>query len=105
MGWEMVNSRSSGFRPDARAKIQYDNQYIYVLYQVRDRYVRGTFKNDLNMVCLDSCMEFFIQPDKKGPYFNFECNCIGTLLLYAHELTISRIHISVANAKIAITRC
>ena len=82
MGWEMVNGRSSGFRPDARAKIQYDNQYIYVLYLVRDRYVRGTFKDDLNMVCLDSCMEFFIQPDKKGPYFNFECNCIGTLLLY-----------------------
>ncbi len=82
MGWEMARFSSSGFRPDARAKIQYDDKYIYVLYQVRDRYVRGTFKNDQDMVCLDSCMEFFIQPDKKGPYFNFECNCIGTLLLY-----------------------
>ena len=82
LGWEMIMSKSSGFRPDARAKIQYDDKYLYVLYQVRDQYVRGNFKNDQEMVCLDSCMEIFIQPDKAGPYFNFECNCIGTLLLY-----------------------
>ena len=81
--WEMLSTRKgSGFHPDARAKIQYDDQYLYVLYQVRDQYVRGNFKKDQNMVCLDSCMEFFIQPDKKGNYYNFECNCIGTLLLY-----------------------
>lgn len=81
--WEMISSRKgSGFHPDARAKIQYDDQYLYVLYQVRDQYVRGNFKKDQDMVCLDSCMELFIQPDKNGPYFNFECNCIGTLLLY-----------------------
>ena len=82
LGWELVTSASSGFHPDARAKLQYDDEYLYVLYQVRDQYVRGTFKNDQEMVCLDSCMEFFIQPEKKGPYYNFECNCIGTLLLY-----------------------
>ena len=82
LGWETIMPKSSGFRPDARAKIQYDDKYLYVLYQVHDQYVRGNFKNDQEMVCLDSCMEIFIQPDKAGPYFNFECNCIGTLLLY-----------------------
>lgn len=82
LGWELVYSQTSGYHPDARAKIQYDDQYLYVLYQVKDRYVRGFFKNDQEMVCLDSCMEFFIQPDLKGPYYNFECNCIGSLLLY-----------------------
>ena len=81
--WEGVSfGRSSGFRPDARAKIQYDYDFIYVLYQVKDRCVRGDFKHDQDMVCLDSCMEFFVQPDPAGPYYNFECNCIGTLLLY-----------------------
>ena len=75
--------RSAGnIAPDARAKFQYDDKYIYVLYQVKDRFVRGNFKNDQDMVCLDSCMEFFVQPDPAGPYYNFECNCIGTLLLY-----------------------
>jgi len=82
LGWELVFPQSADFYPDARAKIQYDEQYLYVLYQVKDRYVRGNFKNDQGMVCLDSCMELFIQPDLKGPYYNFECNCIGTLLLY-----------------------
>ena len=82
LGWELVYPRSRDFHPDARAKFQYDDQYLYVLYQVKDRYIRANFKNDQGMVCLDSCMEFFIQPDQKGPYYNFECNCIGTLLLY-----------------------
>ena len=27
-------------------------------------------------------MEIFIQPLRNGPYYNFECNCIGSLLLY-----------------------
>ena len=27
-------------------------------------------------------MELFIMPNGKGKYFNFEMNCIGTLLLY-----------------------
>ncbi|MBQ6472252.1 MAG: hypothetical protein IJJ33_09725 [Victivallales bacterium] len=83
MGWEMVNSRSeTKFLPAPQAKIQYDDQFLYVLYQVRDNFIRGTFKNDQDMVCLDSCMEFFVQPTRPGPYYNFECNCIGTLLLY-----------------------
>jgi hypothetical protein len=83
LGWEgKYFDRSSGFHPDARAKFQYDDKFIYVLYQVKDEAVRGTFKKDQDMVCLDSCMEFFVQPDPAGPYYNFECNCIGTLLLY-----------------------
>jgi len=81
--WEEWSpGRSSGFRPDARAKIQHDGKYIYALYQVRDRCVRGDFKKDQGMVCLDSCMELFVRPDPDGPYYNFECSCIGTLLLY-----------------------
>ena len=83
LGWELVKIPGSGdFRPDARVKMQYDDKFLYVLYQVRDRYVRGGLKKDQSMVCLDSCMEFFVQPDRNGPYYNFECNCIGTLLLY-----------------------
>ena len=53
-----------------------------MLYRVNDRYVRAMFRKDQSMVCVDSCMEFFIQPGKQAPYYNFECNCIGTLLLY-----------------------
>ena len=37
-------------------------------------------------VCRDSCCEFFVSPsegsDDKTPFFNFECNAGGTMLLY-----------------------
>lgn len=83
LGWEGWDfDASSGYTPDARAKFQYDDKYIYVLYRVTERNVRGAFKKDQEMVCLDSCMEFFVRPVSGGSYFNFECNCIGTLLLY-----------------------
>ncbi|MBO4648240.1 MAG: hypothetical protein J5806_08785 [Lentisphaeria bacterium] len=82
LSWEVIWPKSSGYRPDARAKIQYDKDYLYVLYRVNDRYVRAKFLKDQSMVCVDSCMEFFVQPGKQAPYYNFECNCIGTLLLY-----------------------
>ena len=72
---------SGDFVPDARAKLQYDDKYIYVHYLVRDQYIKGEFRNDQDMVCLDSCMEFFVQPAKPGPYFNFECSCVGFLNL------------------------
>lgn len=74
--------QSADFCPDVRAKLQYDDQYLYVQYLVKDRYVKAEYQNDQDSVCQDSCMEFFVRPVGSGPYLNFECNCIGTLLLY-----------------------
>lgn len=73
--------RSTDYFPDARAKLQYDDKYIYVHYLVRDQYVKAEFQKDQTMVCLDSCVEFFTKPRESGPYFNFECNCAGILHL------------------------
>ena len=83
LGWEIwYFGLSSGFRPDTRAKMQYDDKNLYVLFKVDDRYVRGDFKKDQTAVCVDSCVELFIQPAGGKTYFNFECNAIGTLLSY-----------------------
>ena len=42
-----------------------------------------------DMVCLDSCCEFFIAPEptstEESPYFNFEVNASGTMLVYFCE--------------------
>ena len=73
--------RSTDHFPDVRAKLQYDDKYIYVHYLVRDRYVKAEFRKDQTMVCLDSCVEFFTKPMGSGPYFNFECSCAGILHL------------------------
>ena len=75
-------TNKAGYRPEPSFKMMYDDNFLYVFYKVRDRYVRGIMKKDQDMVCLDSCMELFIMPNGKGKYFNFEMNCIGTLLLY-----------------------
>ena len=74
--------QSADYCPDARATLQYDDQYLYVQYLVKDQYVKAEYQNDQDSVCRDSCMEFFTKPVDSGPYLNFECNCIGTLLLY-----------------------
>ncbi len=75
--------KSSSFIPETKCKIQYDDRFLYVFYEVKDQYIRGFFKKDQTGVCSDSCVEIFLRPGgKKGNfYFNFELNCIGTLLL------------------------
>lgn len=62
--------------------MQHDNENIYLRYRVSENYVKGDFKKDQDMVCLDSTVEFFVRPNGSGPYYNFETNCIGTMLLY-----------------------
>jgi hypothetical protein len=39
------------------------------------------FSGDTDMVCLDSCLEFFFSPMADGRYFNFEFNPRGALYL------------------------
>ena len=71
-----------GHRPRTRAKVLYDDGGIYVLFRVADRYVRCVRTEHQSHVYRDSCVEFFAQPNPGGGYFNFEFNCVGTMLLY-----------------------
>lgn len=75
--------KSSAFIPEAQCKMQYDEKFLYVFYKVKDQYVRGFFRQDQTSVCSDSCMELFLRPGgkKSDVYFNFELNCVGSLLL------------------------
>lgn len=73
-------SESSNHRPVTRVKLQYDNNGIYGLCFVKDRYVRCIRTAFQDHVYKDSCVEFFVQPDQSKGYFNFEFNCGGTLL-------------------------
>jgi hypothetical protein len=74
------------FQPFVQVKMAYDEDNLYVIFQVRDRYVRCV-TNELNgPVWHDSAVEFFFSPDSSRPenYFNLEVNCGGTALLGAH---------------------
>jgi hypothetical protein len=82
---EHFHPKSSAHRPVTRARLLYDADHLYVLFHVRDRYVRCVHTTYQSMVSRDSCVEFFLQPPGQPGYFNFEINCGGTLLLYFIE--------------------
>ena len=72
--------------PETRAKLRYDGDHIYVIFHVRDRYVRAVAKKTNGRVWEDSCVEFFFSPgpDTERGYFNFEINCKGVFLFQYH---------------------
>lgn len=86
---------SSDHRPETRVKLLYDDQHLFGIFHVQDRYVHCTNTRYQSPVCKDSCVECFFQPfpgsdqhDHAG-YFNFEINCGGTL--YVSYITDSTI--------------
>ena len=75
----------SGHRPPTAARALYDNEFLAVCFSVQDQYVRAVAQKFNDMVCQDSCVEFFVAPDadpEQDAYFNFEINCGATMLLY-----------------------
>lgn len=75
----------SGHRPPTAARVLYDDEFLAVGFAVEDHYVRAVARNFNDMVCQDSCVEFFVAPNAdpaQDAYFNFEINCGATMLLY-----------------------
>lgn len=73
-----------GFQPVAQAKMLYDDNNLYIIFLVKDRFVRCITKDFNGPVWEDSCVEFFFSPDINFPgrYFNLEINCGGTPLMH-----------------------
>ena len=69
--------------PKTQARIAYDDETVYVIFRVEDRYVRATCRNHQEAAFRDSCVEFFFTPgpDVARGYFNLEMNCGGRMLL------------------------
>jgi hypothetical protein len=78
------------FIPKTKAKLLYDEEYIYGIFKVEDRYVQCKVQEINGPVSTDSCVEFFFSPYEKHPlkYFNLEINCGGVPLL--HYVTVPR---------------
>ncbi len=70
--------------PRVLSKLAYDDEAIYVIFRVEDRYVRAVAQDHQGPVFKDSCVEFFFSPgtDSKDGYFNLEMNCGGTMLFH-----------------------
>jgi hypothetical protein len=75
-----IRPESSDHCPWTQCKLLYDEQSLYGIFRVEDRYVRCVHTSFQSDVWKDSCVEFFVQPKGAGGYFNFEFNCGGALL-------------------------
>jgi len=76
------------FRPAVKFRVVYDNENLYVIFLVEDRFVRCITKDINGPVWEDACVEFFFSPDINFPerYFNLEINCGGTPLMHFNTI-------------------
>lgn len=69
------------YRPLTVVSAAHSGKYIYLDFLVRCNYLRAVNYTPNSPVSEDSCVEFFVCPDPdNNNYWNFEFNCIGTLL-------------------------
>ena len=78
---ETLNWESFSYRPEVKFNIAYGDSEIYIKYYVREAYTKAEKSRTNEMVCEDSCVEFFVSPTDDGLYYNFEFNPIGTALM------------------------
>ncbi len=85
---ENIMGEKPEFLPNARVKLLYDDENLYVIFRVEDRYVRAVVKEFHGRVWEDACVEFFFAPNRDAPlkYFNVEMNCGGTALTYFNRI-------------------
>lgn len=77
---ECVNWAEYPYRPEVSFKIAYDEEYLYIKYSVVESNVKAQYLEDNESVWCDSCVEFFVKDPDDAHYYNFEFNCIGTML-------------------------
>ncbi|MCI0522324.1 MAG: hypothetical protein L0Y37_01590 [Bacteroidales bacterium] len=78
---DAVNWKEFSYKPDVRFNIAWGEHEIYIKYYVRESNVKAEKSKTNEMVCEDSCVEFFVSPADDGLYYNLEFNPIGTALM------------------------
>ena len=71
------------YAPEVFFRMFHTGDWLMLRFDVAERYTAALVTEDNGEVWTDSCVEFFIAPDKQG-YYNFETTCIGRMLL-AHR--------------------
>jgi len=78
---DIVNWNDFPYKPDVSFSIGFTSREILLKYYVTEQYFKAEKTETNEMVCEDSCVEFFVSPVEDGTYYNFEFNGIGTCLL------------------------
>jgi hypothetical protein len=78
---DTINWKGFDYKPDVELSIAYSNNEIFLKYYIKEDYFKAEKINTNEMVCEDSCVEFFVSPEDDGIYYNMEFNALGTCLL------------------------
>lgn len=76
-----LNWKEFSYKPEVRFNIAYSENEIFLKYYVKEDYFKAEKTETNQMVCEDSCVEFFVSPSDDGIYYNIEFNAIGTCLM------------------------
>jgi hypothetical protein len=78
---ETLNWRDFSYKPETLFSIGYTDRELLLKYYITEQYFKAEKTETNQMVCEDSCVEFFVSPADDGIYYNIEFNGIGTCLL------------------------
>ena len=72
------------YSPKATFKLFHDGKKLYIKFSVTENDIKAAVTEDQGRTWTDPCVEFFVSPEGNLDYYNFECTCIGKLLLAWH---------------------
>ena len=75
-----VNWKEFPYAPEVSFHVAHTDKALVVLFDVKEDHLRAVSLEDNGPVWEDSCCEFFVADPAGNGYFNFEMNCVGTLL-------------------------
>lgn len=78
---DTLNWKDYNYKPEVELSIAYSKHEIFLKYFISENYFKAEKTESNQMVCEDSCVEFFVSPENDGIYYNLEFNGIGTCLL------------------------
>ena len=77
---DCVNWSEFPYAPRVSFRIAHSDDALAILFEVEEEHVRAVSLESNGPVWEDSCVEFFVKSPAGEGYFNFEVNCIGTML-------------------------
>jgi hypothetical protein len=78
---DTINWKEYSYKPAVELSVGYNDHEIFLKYYIIENYFKAEKTESNQMVCEDSCVEFFVSPEDDGIYYNIEFNGIGTCLL------------------------
>lgn len=72
------------YTPKASFKLFHNGKNLYIKFDVTEKEIQTLVTKDFGEVWTDPCVEFFVSPGGNNDYYNFECTCIGKMLMAWH---------------------